>query len=126
MAQVIKTVGTDMVISSDLPQPSNVLPPELPKTTVTVQNFLENGQDNPISFVLDERFRERAIHELLQRNAHIEDVQTHRDLSSAIEVNKQMGVEDPNSTYMSVLMQHYLYRPDAISSIIKTSFTEFI
>ena len=130
MAQVIKSISGEVIILSDLPRPAGVQPPELRQQVVVVENFLEGEQTDKITFVLDERFRERAIQELIERGIGVDPstAQTNRDLAGFVEVDLQSFTEeeDRTPTYLSTLMKSPTYRQDAVELIIDSEFKEFV
>jgi len=130
VAQVIKNIQGEVVIVSDLTQPANTQPPELQRQVVVVENFLEGEQTDKITFVLDERFRERAIQELIERGKGVDPAtaQTNRDLAGFVEVDLQTFTEeeDRTPTYLSSLMRSPVYRQDAVKKIIDSDFKEFV
>ena len=130
MAQVIRSISGEVVIVSDAAQPAGVDPAELQRQVVVVENFLEGEQTDKITFVLDERFRERAIQELIERGIGVDasTAQTNRDLAGFVEVDLQSFTEeeDRTPTYLSALMKSPTYRQDAVEKIIDSEFKEFI
>ena len=130
MAQVIKKMYGEVIITSDLAKPANVLPPELQRQVVVVENFLEGEQIDRIEFVLDERFRERAIRELIERGEGIDPATAvaDRDLAGFLRVDLQTFTEEDERTptYLSTLMKSPLYRQDAVERIINAEFKEFV
>ena len=109
MAQVIRSISGEVVIVSDLTQPAGVDPAELQRQVVVVENFLEGEQTDKITFVLDERFRERAIQELIERGIGVDasTAQTNRDLAGFVEVDLQSFIEEDERTptYLSAIMK---------------------
>jgi len=130
VAQVIRSIAGEVVIVSDVPQPAGVRPNELQRQVVVVENFLEGEQTDKITFVLDERFRERAIQELIERGIGVDasTAQTNRDLAGFVEVDLQSFVDEENRTptYLSALMKSVAYRQDAVEKIIDSEFKEFV
>jgi len=130
MAQVIKSISGEMVIVSDATQPAGVQPAELQRQVVVVKNFLEGEQTDKITFVLDERFRERAIQELIERGIGVDvsTAETARDLAGFVEVDLQSFTDEDNRTptYLSTLMKSPIYRQDAVEKIIDSEFKEFV
>lgn len=129
MAQVIKQVGDELIAVTDLKQPSGVEPSQLQRQVILIDNFLDAEQKNPIRFVLDERFRESAIQELIERGKGVDPstAKTKRDLANFIEVDKQTTTEESERVpiYVSILMQHDVYIPQSVNNIIDAEFTEF-
>jgi len=130
MAQVIKSISGEVVIVSDLKQPANVQPAELQQQVVVVENFLQGEQTDRIEFVLDERFRERAIQTLIERGEGITSTgaQTNRDLAGFVEIDLQSFVEEDERTptYLSSIMKSPVYRRDVAKKVVKTEFKEFV
>jgi len=130
VAQVIRSIGGEVVLVSDLAQPTSVQPDELQRQIVVVENFLDGEQTDTITFVLDERFRERAIQELIERGigADLPVGPANRDLAGFVEVDLQSFVteDERTPTYLSTLMKSPTYRQDVATKIIDTSFKEFV
>ena len=134
MAQIIKSQAGEAHVTTDLSQPSNVVTNVLQKTIIIVKDFLDGEQQHPIKFVLDERFRETAIKELISRGEAADLFNPPnftvaiRDLANFIEVDKQSNVDEEDRTpmYLSVLMQNIVYNPESVNNIIDKEFTEFI
>lgn len=130
MAQIIDTSNPEeTIVRSDLQIPADAQGSQVEKKVVVVDTFLEGEQRDTITFVLDERFRERvdaALVELLNRGTGIvfnpKDA-PNRDLANSIRLN--LGGEEGNPR-ASIIMKHDVNREEQVSKIVDTKFREFV
>ncbi len=123
MAQRFEIIDGEIVIRSDNPIPPNTEPPVLPRDITTVDNFLEGEERDTITFSLDERLRDRAIAELVERGdgANPNEIDN-RDLGNNILVDLQSD----GKAYITAIMRSPVYRPTVVNEIIDQKFTEFV
>lgn len=119
MAQIFD----DDVVRSDLRVPANSQGKILTQTIVQVENFLtEDELPDTIDFVLDERFRERALQTLLDRSSLGSSGVVLRDSANFISVDENSNTP----VYLTALMKHRLYNPQSIRKIVDSTIRELI
>lgn len=123
MAQKFETIDGEIEVSVDLPIPPNTDGPVLNRNVTIVDNFLEGERRDFIAFELDERFRDRALAELVARGEGIDIASTmdNRDFGNNISVD--LNSETP--VYISALMRSPVYRPTIAYDVIDRDFKEF-
>ena len=128
MAQVFVSNNEETTVRSDLQVPADADGPQIQRTIIVVNSFLEDGQRvDTIEFVLDERFRERvdaALKELIERGEGIiaDPGTLERDFSQTIRV--ELGPD--LKTYASVTMKHDLFREEIVDDVVDSEFKEFV
>lgn len=125
MAQVFDASSGQYIVRSDLQTPADASGSQLPRTIVQVENFVDpNDVPDTMDFVLDERFRERALQVLLDRSTAVSGsagIPT-RDLANFIPVD----LTSTTPLYITALMKSPLYDAEAVNKIIDRQFTEFV
>lgn len=125
MAQVFDASSGRVIVRSDIQTPADASGSQLPRTIVQVENFIDpNDVPTTMDFVLDERFRERALQVLLDRSTIVSGsvgIPT-RDLANFIPVD----LTSTSPVYITALMKSPFYVPEAVNKIINRTFNEFV
>lgn len=124
MTQVFVTDEStgEVIVRSDLRVPADAAGSQLQVTVVQVDNFLTNP--TPITFVLDERFREKALRELFDRSSFPSAEVLVRDNANALVVNVTKN-DSSTPGFVTVPMKHRLYDAESVNKLINRRFTEF-
>ena len=123
MPQKFETVDGEIEVSSDLPIPPNMEGPVLNRNVTIVDNFIVGELRDFIAFELDERFRDVALAELVERGDGVEAAETmnNRDFGNNIFID----LNSDTAIYITALMKSPIYRPTITYDVIDREFTEF-
>ena len=127
-AQLVDTSDPqNPVVRSDIQVPADADGPQIDRTVIVVDTFLDGQQRETIRFVLDERFRDRvdaALTELISRGIGIVFDPTEgvkRDLANSIRLNLDESEGHPHA---SIVMKQDVNREEQVPKILDTEFSE--
>jgi hypothetical protein len=133
MTDILRSSGGEVIIIEDPDLRSPRAAPAAKKETFVIENFTSGSVPDRIEFKLQERFRDRAIKELLAQSVMSESIQmVERDNAGYINV----GIPEPNpgeneivveeSFYTAATMKHKRFKASVFKDIIDTEFKEFV
>jgi len=129
MAPLLKSSGGSVVLYDDPNLRTTQPAPALLIQTYTIENFLSGSVPDKIRFVLDNRFIDRAVEDLLD-NSDVDQDKLVRNAAGYVEISvpeveegEELVIEE--NYYISAMMRHRLFRAEVVDDIVDTEFREF-